>query len=738
MLKPFQKLVRFASSSKGAKIVIMAWVLAVVLLSVLAPSAKEYEGNSKEGSVKRDTPSEIAGQVLKEYFPSTEGLPALLVFHREDKISDQDIEKIDELSKWLSSNEKPKHIISALPFHDLPVAVKKQMYSEDETTLLINLLLAPDLESDLSLDTLDKITEKVNALDMDGMQFEITGPAGISADTISLFKSADIVLMLATVGLIFIILLAIYRSPLLAITPLIIAGIVYGVVDRILGLAGKNEWFAVDSAAISIMLVLLFAVLTDYSLFVFSRYREELKKHASKFDAMGEAMHHVSEPILFSGGTVLFAMLTLFVTVFEPYNHFAPVFSVAVVVILLAGLTLIPSIFALMGRKAFWPFVPKVEKEKVVQVGIWSKISKVVMKRPAILAGILLIGLLIGAFNFTSMKYSFNLLKSFPEDMPSRVGFELLEDHYPAGQLAPVTVILKSNKKIDINEEFSQKVNELKGELENQSGVSSVTPDVNDDMLKDPRMLPRNFLAEKEQAVRLQLILDNNPYELEALETVGELRDSAKKLIKESGFSTSDYQLHFSGQTAQQFDVNEMNQRDMIVLFSLVTVLLTIMLGFQTKSVLLPILMMSTILLSYFATLGFGWWIFKHLMDFDAISYRLPVYTFVFMVALGVDYNIMLVSRIKEEAKLLPWKEAVGRGVALTGGVISSAGLILAATFAVLMTQPLQELFLFGFTMALGILLDTFLIRGVFFPAILILTHRKDKAKANFQPDLKA
>ncbi|MFD2442452.1 MMPL family transporter [Bacillus sp. CGMCC 1.16607] len=736
MLKPFQKIVKFASSSKGAKIVIMVWIAAVILLSALAPSAKVYEQNSKEGSVKGNTPSEIANQVLKEQFPSTEGLPALLVFHRNTKITNKDLEKINELSKWLSSNKKPEHIISALPFHELPTPVQKQMFSEDDSTLLINLLLEPNLDSDLALKTLDKIRTKVKALHMDQLHFEITGPAGISADTISLFKSADVVLMLATVGLIFIILIAIYRSPLLAITPLIIAGIVYGVVDRILGLAGENDWFTVDSSAVSIMLVLLFAVLTDYSLFIFSRYREELKKYASKYEAMSEAMHHLSEPILFSGGTVLLAMLTLFVTLFEPYNHFAPVFSIAVVVILLAGLTLIPSIFALMGRKAFWPYVPKQEKEKKQKETIWSKVSVQVMKRPAILAGILLIGLLIGAFNFTSMKYSFNLLKSFPDDMPSRVGFELLEDHYPAGQLAPVTIILHTDKKITVNEEFFQKITSLEKELEVQEGVNSVTPLITEKMMKDISLLPRNFLAESGNAVRLQVILNSNPYEVKSLETVKHLRDSAEQLIKRSGLSTNDYQLHFSGQSASQLDVNEMNQRDMIVLFSVVTVLLTIMLWFQTRSVLLPILMMSTILLSYFATLGFGWWIFKHLMGYEAISYRLPVYTFVFMVALGIDYNIMLVSRIKEEATKLPWKEAVGKGVALTGGVISSAGLILAATFTVLMTQPLQELFLFGFTMALGILLDTFLIRGIFLPAILILTNKKDRAEINTGQDV--
>ncbi|WP_243292212.1 MMPL family transporter [Bacillus sp. FJAT-47783] len=731
MLKPIQNIVRFSSSSKGAKIFLFIWIVAVVLLSVLAPSSKEYSGTSQERSVNHNTPSEMADQLLKEQFPTDEGLTALLVFHRENGILDSDKEKITEFSEWLASGKKPENIASALPYHMFPPSVQNKMFSDDGSTLIFNVSLADDLEPDEAHETLEKLRDKVEAIGLNDLQFDITGPAGISADSISIFKNADVVLMLSTVVLIFVILIIIYRSPILAITPLIIAGIVYGIVDRILGLAGQNEWFAVDSSAVSIMLVLLFAVLTDYSLFVFSRYREELQKNESKYRSMAEAMHYVSEPILFSGGTVLLAMLTLFFTVFEPYNHFAPVFSVAVVVILVAGLTLIPSIFALMGRKAFWPFVPKVEKDKKDKDHFWKKASKLVTNKPGLLAGALSIIFLIGAFHFGSINFSFNLLKSFPEDISSRNGFELLEEHYPAGELAPVTILLHANKDMDMDQEFLQKVNKLKNDLEGQNGVSSVSPELTDEMIAGNADLPRNFLAESKQTVQLRLVLDSNPYDQKALDTIQQLRDAERTLLSDSGFSVNEYELHYAGQTAQQLDVKDMNKRDMMILFSLVTVLLTVMLGVQTKSILLPILMMSTILLSYFATLGFSWWIFEHLMGYDAISYRLPVYTFVFMVALGVDYNIMLVSRIKENAAHLPWKEAVGQGVSLTGGVISSAGLILAATFAVLMTQPLQELFLFGFTMALGILLDTFIIRGLFLPSILILTHRKNSNKVH-------
>ncbi|WHY77944.1 MMPL family transporter [Neobacillus sp. WH10] len=730
MFNPLQRLVNFSSSKRGAKLVFLLWIAAVIVLSVFAPSSKDYSVSSKEGSVKNDTPSAIANQVIKEQFPSKEGLTGLLVFHRDDKLTDNDREKITEVSQWLSSEEKPKYVESALPFHQFPKPVQDQMFSKDGTTLLLNFTLKEGSDSHDANATIKVMNDKLKQLKLGTLQAEITGPAGISSDTISIFQNADFVLMLATIVLIFVLLLVIYRSPLLAVIPLVIAAIVYQVVDRVLGLGGKNDWFVLDSSAISIMLVLLFAVLTDYSLFIFSRYREELKNFSSKYSAMGEAIHHVSEPILFSGGTVLLSVLTLFTTVFMPYNHFAPVFSVAVVFILIAGLTLIPSIFALMGRKAFWPFIPKADEKPKEKAGFWTKVSKQVMKHPAVIAGILLITLLAGALNTTSIQYSFNIMKSFPEDLSSRQGFELLEKHYPAGQLAPVTVILTSDEQIALDEKFLTNVKSLEDHLKNIDGVDSISQGLTEEMIKAPEKLPRGFIGEDKKTFKMQLVLKDNPYDTGALKTVQKLRDQEGNILSKSGFSSNSYHLQYAGQTAEQLDIRAMNQRDMVILFSLVTVLITIMLALQTRSILMPLLMMATILLSYVATLGFGWIIFHNIMGYDSISYRLPVYTFVFMVALGVDYNIMLVSRIKEEAQKFSWKEAVGSGVALTGGVISSAGIILAATFAVLITQPLQELFLFGMIMALGVLMDTFLVRGMLLPSILILVKKKGKSQS--------
>lgn len=727
MLSAIRKLVRFTSSSKGAKLTVGLWLIAVIILSVALPSAKDHESNSSEGSTTQDTPSEIADKVLQDEFPSDDGLTGLIVFNDPEEISDEDREEIEAFSEWLSSDDGPSEIASALPFHKFPTDVQDKMFSENNTTLLFNVTLVDGLDSKETRNVLEELQDQIDSYALDTVAVDITGPAGIAADTSAIFQNADFVLMIATIVLIFLLLIVIYRSPLLAITPLLIAGIVYGVVDRVLGVVGKYEWFAIEGQAVSIMLVLLFAVLTDYSLFVFSRYREELQKTESKYDAMGEAIHHVSEPILFSGGTVFLAMLTLFVTVFEPYNNFAPVFSIAVVFILIAGLTLIPAMFALMGRRAFWPFIPKKDGKKRGKGKFWKGVGSLVQKRPAMIIITLLIVFGIGASNVLTMNFSFNMLKSFPEDMSSRQGFETLEEEYPPGQLAPVDIMVTSKESIDLDKDARENIERMMTQIEQTTGVDTVTPHLSDEMIAGNEDLPDDFLSESGKAVKMQIVLDGNPYEKGALETVASLRDQEKDMLENYHFSADQFTLHISGQTAEQLDVQEMNKRDMILLFSLVTVLLTLILGFQTKSVLLPVLMMGTILLSYVTALGFGWFIFKTFFGFDSFSYRMPVYTFVFMVALGIDYNIMLVSRIKELAQSMPWKQAVGEGIALTGGVISSAGLILAATFSVLITQPLQELYLFGSIMALGILLDTFIIRGFLLPSLLIVTHKEKK-----------
>lgn len=722
-----QTLAKAASSRKRAWTVIGIWLAVIVVLSALAPSSKPYAVQTGEGSAYRASLSEEANRILAEQFPSDNGLPALFVFHRSAGLNSDDLQSIHEWSQWVSSKERPEGVQSALPYHMLPPAAQDAFRSKDGTTLLFHVGMRQGMDTKELGSVLDQLTERANKLSRsEGLELHVTGPAGIAADTSRLFRNADFVLMTATVVLILVLLIVIYRSPLLAVLPILIAGVVYQGVDRTLGLLGANGWITIDRSASSIMLVLLFAVLTDYCLFIFSRYREELRSHESPYAAMQKSVTGVAEAIIFSGGTVLAAMLALFGTLFKPYHAFAGVFTVALIWMLVAGVTLIPAVFAVAGRASFWPLTARVRYDAKQRndggqrSGLWARMSRATASRPRTIAVILLIVLAATGANSLSMKYSYNLLRSFPADMDARVGFERLAAAFPQGQLAPVTVLLQANDKAEAPDKAAaqrEKLLRLEQTIQNQAGVYSFS--WNRERGANPK--DAGFVRSKDgSAISGQLVLDGDPYGNDSLQRLSAWRKASGDWLNEAGLDPNGYSMHFAGQTAVQADVMSMNSRDTVYLFGIMTVTLLVMLAVLTRSFAASFAMVGTMLLSYAATLGAGWLIFTEVLGLDAISYRLPVYTLLFMVALGIDYSIMLVTRIREEARTHSWKEAVQTGVMTTGGVISSAGVILAATFGVLSTQPLQELMLFGAIMVFGILLDTFLIRGVLLPALFI------------------
>lgn len=715
-MKFLNKITSFSSSKKGSKIVLIGWLLIVVLLAALAPSAKDYEVNVSGSDLPNNAASMIAEKKLNHYFKEVGGTPALFVFTNKDGISTENKQEIGELINSLLDKDNYPSVKEVLPFQMLPPQAQDSLLSEDKTTLSIPVILKEDLEMKEINKAIKSFTKAGDKALSGDVELYITGPAGIASDTLELFSNADLVLLFSTIGIILILLMIIYRSPLLALIPLIIAGVVQQVVDRVLGIAGKAGFFEFDSQSMSIMMILLFAALTDYSLFVFSRYREELKVNEDKFTSMKKAMQGVGEPIFFSAGTVLAAMLILFTAVYKPYQNFAPTFSTAMVIILLAGITLIPATFSLCGRRAFWPSIPRVvgvEDQK--SETIWSRIAEKVTRKPFVSGGIVLILLGVSAINMSQINYSFNLIKSFPDEMQSRKGFDLLEEKFSQGDLAPTDVLIVAKEKGDITKE---RIEAIQKELVGQTGVEKVS--VSNDQRGKPVVAESDPYKDKE-VVKLSLTFKENPYEQKTMDALLKLRDHDERILEASGFDETNTDLYFGGETAKQTDVRALNSRDTILVVSLIVVLIFVLLMIQTRAIVAPIYMIATILLSYSSSMGISYFIFEKFCHFDSMSYRIPLYAFVFLVALGVDYNIMLMSRVQEELKEHGnLKRAVQQGVAKTGGVISSAGLILAATFAVLITQPIMELFMFGFVVAIGILIDTFLVRGVLVPAIIL------------------
>lgn len=674
------------------------WLIVTIILSGIAPAAKEYVIANKDAGLPAEMESIIADRQLEKHFPKDGGLPLFAVIHKEEGLSDADILQFAEALEAIEVDEDEFGTIGLPALTAMPEEQRAMFLAEDGQTYFATITVDEALEGK-ELNALVK--EIKSQVSLNDVELTWTGPAGIASDAVELFSDANLVLLLSTVGIILVLLLIIYRSPLLALIPLIGAAIVYSLVDRVIGLTASFGWFTMDSQALSIMTILLFAVVTDYSLLIFSRYREELKKTPSTDEAMRTALRQVREPIFFSGSTIVLGVSTLIFTLYEPYRNFAPVFIIAAAAMLIAGLTLLPALFAVVGRKAFWPVIPKVGEASVEKSTLWRKVANVVTTKPWVFVVPILLLLVAGSWNMTNTKESYDLIASFPEDLSSRVGYERLSDSYGPGNLAPATLLIESDSSIG-REELEKAINVIQ-EVE---GVDQVVP------MGHP-------LSEDGKNAKLMLTFTGNPYDAEALDTVLELREKQASLMKEAGLPEST--LHIAGESAINADIREASDRDTWVVMLLMTIMIAIMLGLQTRSILAPIYMVGTILLSFGATMGLSIFLFDVFLDLDAISYRIPLYTFVFLVALGVDYSIMLIARIREEMKVLPFDEAVRKGLERTGGVISSAGLILAATFFVLTTMPINELKLFGFMMALGILMDTFIVRPLVIPAILVI-----------------
>src|SRR5699024_2375555 len=346
--------------------------------------------------------------------------------------------------------------------------------------------------------------------------------------------------------------------------------------------------------------------------------------------------------------------------------------------------------------------IPRVGEETIKRNSLWSKIGRFVTKKPILSIVVIGMFLLVSASNVFNINYEFNTMKSFPEDMPSREGYELLEDKFAKGELAPTTVLFEAAEKMS-----KEQQKKLINELTEQPLVSKVR-------LRD--------VANDGKVTSYQMTFEENPYAVETIDSLEAIQNQAADIIDASGVSGS---LYFSGETATAVDDRSINNRDVIVIVLLETVFIFTMLIFLTKSLRMPLYMMGTILVSFVAALGLGMLLSKWLFGIDTISNRVPLYSFVFLVALGIDYNIILISRFLEERKKHQLKKDVEVAVSTTVWVISSAGIILAATFAVLMTQSIQLLFVFGFIVAIGILLDTFLIRGILLPSLLVVFEKE-------------
>jgi RND superfamily putative drug exporter len=688
----------WVSTKKGMRITIIAWLILMIGLSA-GPKLGDYKVTNFQ-SLPNEAKSIIANEKLEQYFPNDQGTPGILVFHNES--GEVNVAEVTEIMNAIVS-ANVEGVDEIVDIAQLPPQALAAFVSEDKSTMIIPMTLEPGADSRQIGDTIDKVADIGNkAAEATGTIFRITGPAGIVGDTLKLFEQADFVLLLSTIGIILLLLIVIYRSPLLALIPLLATAIVYQVANQVVALMGAGG-LEINNSTTSIMSILLFAAVIDYSLFVFSRFREELNHHESKYDAMKHAMRATGKAVFLAGGTIFAAMLVLFFASFRDYQNFAPIFGTTMFIIMLASITLLPALFTLFGRKAFWPKVPKFGITKEAKHGFWGAVAKFVVNKPGVSGGLVGIIMIVTALNVFNLNYEFDTVKSFPEDLPSREGYEIVEAQYNKGELAPTSILIESESALSDNQ-----IEALSVRLQEEKDVASV------------RLVS---VSEDAKALKYSMTLDFNPYSVEAIDAVEELRNGSTEWLADASVTG---EIHYAGVTAKLVDERVANNRDIWVIVILETLLILVLLFILTKSIRMSTYMMATILISFVSALGLGIFLVDVLFGFDAVSTRVPVYAFIFLVALGIDYNIILASRFIEERKKNKVKEALEIALRNTGGVISSAGLILAATFAALMTMPIADLFVFGFIVAIGILMDTFLVRGMLLPS-LILFFEKDK-----------
>lgn len=709
---------RFVAGKRSKWITLLVWTVVAVLLGVIWPAVGDRETNNAQ-DLDESKPSVQAAAVAGREFPGGQGLPALIVWHQAGGLTDRQIEQIQALTERLDQDPVEQQQ-TVVPLYQLPPQAIKGQLSEDGSTLVMPLFFNETADSGQLKEGIEGLERKTEDIfgsnpfavavdDSNGMSARVTGPVGISIDASGLFASADVSLLIATVLLVLVLLLLIYRSPVLAIIPIIAVGFAYMVTSPILGFMADKGWITVDAQSISIMTVLLFGAGTDYCLFLISRFRQILYHEPDKRKALFQAITGSSGAIAMSGFTVVAALLVLLLAEYGAYHRFAVPFSLSIFIMFIASLTLVPALLAIFGRGSFYPSVPRtyeMEAERARKKGKpapaprkirESWIGRTVITKPWTVLVITLV-LLGGLATFSSqIKFTYDLLSSFPENVPSREGFTIIGEQFSQGELAPAKVIVDAGGK----------KTELKQRLEALEYVSKVG---------EPQQG-----AENANMTGYDVEFNLNPYSMEAMQHIPDLRATAEQALTDAGVDGSSSRVWIHGQTAEQYDIETAGERDARIIIPVVIGMITLLLLLYLRSVVATAYLILTVVLSYFSALGLGWLIIHYGLGADAIQGAIPLYSFVFLVALGEDYNIFMISSIWQKRKTMPLRQAIKEGVGETGSVITSAGLILAGTFAVLATLPIQVLVQFGIITAAGVLLDTFLVRPFLVPAITTL-----------------
>ncbi|WP_432949781.1 MMPL family transporter [Kribbella sp. CA-253562] len=652
------------------------WVVLVLWIAAIAVSFSP--AGKLTGAQDNDAVSWLPGnaestEVLQATarFSSPDEIPTVLVYERPAGLTPADQQAVAaHVTAYGELQDVDREVIGPLPSEDgqaLQVIVPINAGSGGWETL-------GERVADL---------QRIAADRPDGLSFHVTGPGGTAADSQKAFEGIDGKLLYSAAAVVIVILLLTYRSPVLWLLPLISAGTALFASQAVVYLLASRADLTVNAQSAGILTVLVFGAGTDYALLLVARYREELRRHEDRHEAMAFALHRSGPAIVASGSTVVAGMLCLLLASMNSTSGLGPVAAVGIVVALLAMLTLLPALLVICGRWVFWPLRPTYGSADHTETSIWGRIGRRIAVRPrltwvttTVLLGAAALGML------TLNPDGLSNEESFTGTPDSVIGERIVAAHFPAGAGNPLVVVSNADQ-----------ASAVSAALESTQGVAAVAePRTADGLayIEGTLQAPADSQAAKDTVDRARAAVHAVP--------------NADALV--------------GGGTAILLDTQRAADRDNKIIIPAVLVVVLLILAVLLRSLLAPVLLVATVVLSFAAALGISSLIFTQVLGFEGADSSLPLFVFVFLVALGIDYNIFLMTRVHEEAKQHGTRRGALIGVAATGGVITSAGLVLAGTFAVLATLPLVAFAEIGIAVALGVLLDTIVVRSVLVTAL--------------------
>jgi RND superfamily putative drug exporter len=653
--------------------VLAFWILVLAVAGPLAGKLIDVQDNDTVNWLP-GTAESTQVYKLSGAFQNPDELPAVVVYVRDGGVTDADKAAAAADAKKFADVELVEgEIVGPVP-------------SEDGQALQVLVPLNLGAEGWNKLPAvIDDIKAQASTHESSGLQAHIAGPASVNADFARAFEGIDGTLLYAALAVVIIILLFTYRSPILWILPVLSAMFALTVAQAVLYLLAKDGHLTVNGQTQGILTVLVFGAGTDYALLLVARYREELRRHEDRHEAMAFALHRAGPAIFASGATVIVGMLCLVVAEMNSTAGMGPGLAIGIAVGLLAMLTLLPALLVIFGRWMFWPLRPTYGSEDHTATGVWAKVGRRIARRPRavwVTTSVILGALALGVFQLNASGLSY--ADSFVGKPDSIKAQEVADAHFPSGTGEPVVVISQADQASQVQQVFQE-----------TEGISPGT------VTASP---PQNGY------VYLQGTLADPPDSQAAKDTIDRVRDAVHQV---DGANAK-----VGGTTAVQLDVMRASAHDNRVIIPLVLVVVFLILGLLLRAIVAPLILIATVVLSFLAAFGISAIVFTNVLGFAGADAGLPLLVFVFLVALGIDYNIFLMTRVHEESKQHGTRRGSLIGLAATGGVITSAGLVLAGTFAVLATLPVVAFAEVGIVVAVGVLLDTLVVRLVLVSAL--------------------